>query len=373
MASRDYYEILGVSRNATENDIKKAYRKLAFEYHPDRNPGDEEAEKRFKEAAEAYEVLGDSQKRATYDRFGHEGFQAGGGAQDFSSAQDIFDTFSDIFGDVFGFSSSRGRRGPRPQQGADLRYNLTISFEEAVKGTSVDLQIPKSEVCGECEGSGAEPGHSPEGCKHCGGQGQVFHSQGLFRISTPCPVCRGEGKIVTHPCKKCKGKGEVTETKTVTVDIPAGVDHGSRLRLRGEGESGRYGGPPGDLYVVMSVEPHSLFRRQGQDIIVTLDIDMVQASLGDKVEVPTLDEPVPMNVPKGTQSGQTFKLKGLGAPAPGGTKKGNLIVEVKVKTPTNLTKEQEELLRELARLEEQKPSGRMRNFFKRKRAMGESQ
>ncbi len=366
---RDYYEILGISSSASETEIKKAYRKLAFEYHPDRNPNDPEAEQKFKEASEAYEILSDPQKRAAYDRFGHEGV-SGNGYQDFSDAQDIFDTFSDIFGDFFGFSSSRSRRGPRPRSGADLRYNLTISFEEAIKGTEVELQIPKKEQCAECNGSGVEPGHSPETCKHCGGRGQVFQSQGFFRISTPCPICRGEGKIIRNPCKKCRGQGQVTETKNVKVNIPAGVDNGSRLRLKGEGEAGQYGGPHGDLYVVITVEEHPVFERMGQDITVPGELTFVQASLGDKIEVPTPDGPVPMEIPKGTQNDQTFKLKGLGVPYLGSNRRGNLIVKIKVKTPTNLTKRQEELLQEFAQLEEQKPKSKMRSFFKR--AMGDS-
>jgi molecular chaperone DnaJ len=369
MSKRDYYEVLGISRSASGEEVKKAYRKLAFQHHPDRNPNDPEAEQKFKEAAEAYEVLSDPDKRSTYDHFGHEGL-SGNGHGGFGSAHDIFDAFSDIFGDFFGFSSGRGRRGPRPQAGADLRYNLTISFEEAVKGTETELKIPKDIECSECNGSGAEPGTQPETCKHCSGQGQVFQSQGFFRISTPCPICRGTGQVVAHPCKNCKGKGTVRETKTVKVHIPAGVDTGSRLRLQGEGEPGQNGGPPGDLFVVISVEEHSTFIRQGQDIIAPVDIGFVQAALGDKIEIPTLDEPVPMEIPKGTQSGQTFKLKGLGVPHIGSTKKGNLIVQVKVKTPTNLSKRQEELLREFSKLEAEKPKRKVKGFFKK--AMGES-
>jgi len=369
MSKRDYYEVLGISRSASGEEIKKAYRKLAFEHHPDRNPNDPEAEQKFKEAAEAYEVLSDPDKRSTYDHFGHEGL-SGNGHGGFGSAHDIFDAFSDIFGDFFGFSSARGRRGPRPQAGADLRYNLTIAFEEAVKGTETELKIPKDIECSECHGTGAEPGTQPETCKHCAGQGQVFQSQGFFRISTPCPICRGTGQVIAHPCKNCKGKGTVRETKSVKVHIPAGVDTGSRLRLQGEGEPGQNGGPPGDLFVVISVEEHASFIRQGQDIIVPVDIGFVQAALGDKIEVPTLDEPVPMEIPKGTQSGQTFKLKGLGVPHIGSTKKGNLIVQVKVKTPTHLSKRQEELLREFSKLEAEKPKRKVKGFFKK--AMGES-
>ncbi len=366
MNKRDYYEVLGVSRTADGPEIKKAYRAMALKYHPDRNPNDAEAEQKFKEAAEAYEVLSDDQKRSTYDRFGHEGL-AGGGFQDFSSSQDIFDAFSDIFGDFFGFGGGgRSRRGPRPQAGADLRYNLTIAFEEAVKGTEADLQIPKEIECEVCAGSGVEPGHQPETCKHCNGQGQIFQSQGFFRISSPCPICRGTGQMIAHPCKKCRGNGVVQETKTVKVNIPAGVDNGSRLRLQGEGEPGRNGGPPGDLYVVLSVKEHPKFTRQGQDLITTAEISFSQAALGDKIEIPTLEESIPMEIPRGTQSGKSFRLKGLGIPFIGSSRKGALVVNIKVKTPTKLSKRQEELLRELGELESEKTRKKnKRTFFKK--------
>ena len=370
MAKRDYYEILGIGNSASTEEIKKAYRSMAFKYHPDRNPNDPDAEHKFKEAAEAYEVLSDSEKRTVYDRFGHDGLNNAGGGQDFGSAHDIFDTFSDIFGDVFGFGSGRSRRGPRAQAGADLRYNLNIAFEDAVKGTETELQIPKEVECSTCQGTGAEPGHRPETCKHCGGQGQVFQSQGFFRIATPCPICRGAGKVITKPCPECKGRGATQETKNLKVNIPAGVDNGSRLRLQGEGEPGRHGGPPGDLFVVIRVQDHPQFNRQDFDLITSVDLSFVQATLGDRIEVPTLDEHVPMDIPKGTQSGQTFKLKGLGVPHLGSNRKGDLLVRVQVKTPTKLTKDQEDLLRQFEALEAEKPKGRVRNFFKK--AMGET-
>ncbi len=270
---------------------------------------------------------------------------------------------------MFGFSGAR-RKGPRPKPGADLRYNLTISFEEAVRGTDTELQIPKDMPCTTCQGSGVEPGHQPEVCKHCSGRGQIFQTQGFFRIASPCPICRGSGQMVAHPCKQCKGRGITKEKKNLKVHIPAGVENGSRLRLHGEGEPGQNRGPDGDLYVVINVQEHPLFQRQGQDIIVPVELSMVQAALGDKIEVPSLDEPVPMNIPRGTQNGQSFKLKGLGVPHLGSSQKGDLIVQVKVLTPTKLNKRQEELLREFSQLEEEKPSRKVRDFFKR--AMGDS-
>lgn len=369
MSKKDYYDILGVGRDASEGDIKKAYRKIAFEYHPDRNPEDPEAEHRFKEAAEAYEVLRDEDKRARYDQFGHEGVNGNGGHQNFQDAEDIFSAFSDIFGDFFGFSSAGGRRGPRPSAGASLRYNLEVSFRDAAKGTEVELQIPKRVPCSRCEGDGAEPGHTPETCKHCGGIGQVQQTQGFFRIATPCPVCRGQGRVITNPCSSCRGRGVVQETRNLKVRIPAGVDNESRLRLRGEGEPGEHGGPPGDLFVIIYVQEDDVFQRQGQDLLLSAEISMVQAALGDRIEVPTLDEHVPMDVPKGTQSGETFRLKSLGLPYPGNGKFGDLYVTIQAKTPTKLTKRQEELLEEFAKLEEDRPRTRVRNFFKK--AMGD--
>ncbi|MDY7002044.1 MAG: molecular chaperone DnaJ, partial [Thermodesulfobacteriota bacterium] len=370
MSRRDYYEVLGTSRDAGEQEIKRAYRKLAFKYHPDRNPGDPEAEASFKEAAEAYEVLRDPEKRSRYDRFGFEGL-AGNGFQGFSGTDDIFSTFSDIFGEFFGFGGARGR-GPRPQPGVDLRYDLRISFHEAAKGANITIKIPRKATCPECGGSGAESGTGPETCRQCGGTGQVSQSQGFFRIAVTCPVCRGRGTIIANPCAKCGGVGVVRETKELSVRIPAGVDNGSRLRLRGEGEPGQYGGSHGDLYVVIYVDEDETFRRQGQDLITTVEISFVQAALGHKLKVPTLDKPASVTVPRGTQSGEVFQLKGLGLPYLGGTHKGDLLVEVIVKTPLRPSKKQEELLREFARLEEEKPLKKVKNFFKKARdkAMG---
>jgi molecular chaperone DnaJ len=366
MSKRDYYEVLGVSREAAGDEIKREYRRLAFQYHPDRNDGDAEAEAKFKEAAEAYEVLRDPEKRRQYDTFGHEGVGRTG-FQGFSSSEDIFSAFGDIFGEFFGFGPDARR--PRPQAGMDLRYNMRIPFRDAAKGTEVELKIPKKENCDRCEGSGIEPGHTPTTCQQCSGRGQIYQSQGFFRVAMTCPVCRGQGRIVTNPCSKCRGRGLTEITKTIKVRVPAGVDDGSRLRLRGEGEPGVNGGPHGDLYVVIYVEEDKIFRRRGQDLLVAAEIDVVQAILGDRIEVPTLDDPVPMDIPRGTQSGQIFQLSGLGMPHPGTQAKGDLLVEVKVKIPAKVSKKQEALLREFVKLEQEKPMKKVKGFFKK--AMGD--
>jgi len=363
---RDYYEVLGVSRQAGEEEIKKAYRKQAFKYHPDRNSDDPHAESMFKEAAEAYEVLRDPQKRQRYDHFGHAGLN-NNGFEGFSSTEDIFSSFSDIFGEFFGFGSRQS--GPRAKSGADLRYNLNISFREAAKGTEVELELPKKETCVRCSGDGSEPGHSAETCAHCQGIGQVRRSQGFFQVAMPCPVCRGQGMIISHPCNECSGRGIVVNNRKIKVRVPAGVDNGSRLRLSGEGESGEHGGPPGDLYVVIYVDEDKTFKRQGQDLITSVEVTFVQAALGAKIQVPTLDEPVSMEIPKGTQSGKVLQLKGLGFPHPGSSHKGDLLVQVHVKTPTRLSKKQEELLHEFERLEGQKTGQKVKSFFKK--VMGE--
>ena len=360
MSKRDYYEVLDVPRDAGQDEVKSAYRKLAFKYHPDRNQDDPEAESKFKEAAEAYEVLGNDEKRQTYDRFGHEGMGGAG----FSSAEDIFGSFSDIFGEVFGFSTG-GRGGNRPRAGADLRYNLTIGFREAAKGAEVDITIPVEQVCDTCDGSGAAPGSKPQTCSQCGGSGTMQQAQGFFRISVTCPTCRGAGTIVTDPCDECMGRGSVIKDKELKVRIPAGVDNNSRLRLRGEGEAGMNGGPPGDLYVVIGVEPDKDFGRQGQNLILSREISFVEAALGHRLEVPTLDEPVNLDIPSGAQSGEVFRLRGLGLPHLGSAHKGDLLVEVKVKTPTNLNKRQEELLREFAEIEAGKLTTKAKDFFKK--------
>lgn len=364
---RDYYEVLGVGRAASADEIKSAYRKLALQYHPVRNPDNPEAEDKFKEAAEAYEVLSDPGKRTQYDHFGHAGVNGQGFGDHFHNAEDVYSRFQDVFGDFFGFGGVGGQK--RPRAGADLRYNLTISFRDAALGTEIDLTFPKKEVCAECSGSGSAPGHSPETCAHCRGQGQVTQTQGFFRISVPCPICRGEGKLITHPCPKCRGYGLSHVNKNLKVRIPAGVDNGSRLRLRQEGEPGENGGPHGDLYVLIYVEDDAVFTRRGQDLVVGAEISIVQAILGDKIEVPTLDEPVTLEISKGIQSGKILRMKGLGLPHLGSTQRGDLLVEVTVRIPTSVTKKQEELLRQFEKLEEKRPLNKMKDFFKK--AMGD--
>ena len=360
MSKRDFYEILGVQKNATEDELKRAYRKLALEHHPDRNQGDGESEAKFKEAAEAYDVLRDPEKRRRYDTFGHEGMNGGG----FNSSEDIFGSFSDIFGEVFGFGGARAG-GRRAQAGMDLRYNLTITFRQAAKGDEAQLNIPVNVPCETCKGTGAEPGTEMKNCTQCRGTGHVQQAQGFFRISVTCPSCHGRGKIVTQYCSACRGGGQTSQMRELKVRIPAGVDDGSRLRLRGEGEPGVNGGPPGDLYVVITVEPDKTFERQGQSLVLHRTVSFVQAALGDKIEVPTLDEPITVDIPKGTQSGEIFQLRGLGLPHPGSSRKGDLLIEIKVETPTSLSARQEEILREFARLEEEKPLKKAKNFFKK--------
>jgi len=361
MTKRDYYEILGVSRTATTEEIKRAYRKLALKYHPDRNPDDPEAEAKFKEASEAYDVLRDPQKRAIYDQLGHAGLNNNYGYGGFERTEDIFQTFNDIFADFFGFGSS----GSRARPGVDLRYNLKISFREAAKGTEVELDIPKRDVCPECRGTGAAPGSQVEICPQCGGRGEVYRSQGFFRVAMPCSLCKGRGEVIANPCTKCKGKGVVNVNKKIKVKIPAGVETGSRLRIRGEGEPGEFGGPPGDLYVVIYVEEDKTFKRQGQDLVVQAEISFIQAALGDKIKVPTLDDPVEIEIPKGTQPGEVFTIKGLGIPALNSSYRGDLLVEIKVKTPTNLNKRQVELLKEFEQIEQEKKQGGFKKFFKK--------
>ncbi len=345
MAKRDYYEILGVARDAAEADVKKAYRRLAMKHHPDRNPGQPEAEAQFKEAKEAYEVLSDKDKRAAYDRFGHAGVQGGQGTGGgFGGGADAF---SDIFGDVFGDIFGAGRRGGRSQvfRGADLRYELELTLEQAVAGESITLDIPAQVECSRCTGKGAEPGSQPIGCKTSGGAGQVRVTQGFFSIQQTCPNCGGAGATIDKPCRDCHGRGRVRKNKTLSVKVPAGVDNGDRIRLAREGEAGRNGGPAGDLYVDISVQPHAIFTREGQNLSCEVPISFASAALGGSVDVPTLDGNVVLKVPAETQSGSLFRLRGKGVRSVRESGVGDLFCRVQVETPVNLTAEQKEQLR----------------------------
>ena len=345
MENKDYYKILGVSTNATEEEIKKAYRKVAMQYHPDRNPGDNEAVEKFKVASEAYEVLRDPQKREIYDHYGIEGLK-GTGFTGFRGFEDIFSAFGDIFEDFFGFGTSTRRR-TRARQGADLRYDLKISFNEAAFGKESEIEIPKKGSCKVCNGSGAKPGTSPVHCPSCRGTGQTTRSQGFFTISTTCSQCHGEGKYISHPCKECKGAGWIKEIKKIHLKIPPGVDTGFKLRVRGEGEAGERGGPPGDLFIFIYVEPHEFFSRDGDDISCQIPISFTQAALGAEIEVPTLNGKKTFSLPKGSESGELFSIKEAGFPRIRGNGRGDMIIQVLVKTPKNLSKRQEEILREL--------------------------
>ncbi|MBI5179072.1 MAG: molecular chaperone DnaJ [Nitrospinae bacterium] len=345
MTKRDFYEILGVNKDASKEEIKKAYRQAALKYHPDKNPGNKEAEDKFKEAAEAYEVLQDEEKRQVYDRYGHEGLR-GTGFQGFAGFDDIFSHFGDIFGDFFGQGGGRHERG----RGADLRYDMQIELEDAATGTEKNITVEKYAACSECKGSRCEPGYSPEICPACGGHGQVRRQQGFFAISMPCGQCGGAGKFIRKPCKKCKGTGKEMKKKELKVKIPAGVDSGSHLRLVGEGEPGTMGKPDGDLYILIYIKDHPNFERHGDDLVTRLRVTFPQAALGAEVEIPTLLGKAMLNVPRGTQSHTLLKVKGEGMPSLHGHTKGNLVVQMIVDVPEKLSKEQEHLLREYAKV-----------------------
>lgn len=350
--SKSYYEILGVSKDASAESIKKAYRKQAMKYHPDRTQGDAAAEAKFKEAAEAYEVLSDLQKRRIYDTYGKEGLRNSGYSGP-GTSEDIFSHINDMFGDIFGFGGGgRGRRRDpnAPVQGEDLRYDIKITFMEAVHGVNREVEVTKKETCWTCEGIGARPGHKPQVCPTCQGRGQVIRSQGFFQVSTTCSRCNGSGQIITDPCNDCHGEGLINRSKRVSVRIPAGVDTGSRMRLSGEGEGGRRGGPSGDLYVVIHVDEHEYFQRDGQTIYLRLPVSMARAALGCDAEVPTIHGTAKLKIPAGTQSGERFSLRGEGVPSLRGGGKGEMVVEIQVQTPTKLTKEQKELLRQFDEL-----------------------
>jgi molecular chaperone DnaJ len=347
MSKRDYYKVLEVARNATEAEIKKAYRRLAMKFHPDRNPEDKEAEEKFKEAKEAYEVLTDAQKRAAYDQFGHAGVDAarGAGGGGFTAADAFGDIFGDVFGDIFGGGGRRSRT--QVFRGADLRYELELNLDQAVFGDSVDIEFQTLVECGTCNGSGAAKGSSPVTCDTCGGQGQVRVTQGFFSVQQTCPRCRGRGQVISTPCDACHGQGRVRRAKTLSVKIPAGVDNGDRIRLSGEGESGRNGGPAGDLYVEVHVREHPIFERDGSHLSCEVPIAFATAALGGEVEVPTLDGHVRLKIPPETQSGRVFRLREKGVKPVRGGPVGDLFCRVAVETPVKLTAEQRELVRKL--------------------------
>ena len=352
MSKRDYYEILGISKTASENEIKSAYRKLAMKHHPDRNPGDHAAEEKFKEAAEAYAILADPDKRSAYDRFGHAAVTGAAGAGGFDpSVFQEFGDFADILGNMFGFGDlfGGGRRRGGPQRGADLRYDLEITFEESARGAETTIQIPRQETCETCSGSGAAAGSSPTTCPQCQGQGQVRFQQGFFTVARTCPQCRGAGRIVTKPCQTCRGAGRLTRDRKIKVKIPAGIATGQQLRLQGEGESGSSGGPAGHLYVVVHVQEHEFFRRDGDNLFCEVPVNFTTVALGGEVQVPTLDGSETIRVPEGTQTGTTLRLRGKGMPDVNGRGRGDLFATVQIRTPKKLTKEQKQLLEQLAK------------------------
>jgi molecular chaperone DnaJ len=361
---RCYYEVLGVTRTASGKEISECYRKLALKYHPDRNPGDEEAIKYFKEAAEAFEVLSDENKRARYDRYGHAGVDGGAGPH-FNDVNDIFSAFGDVFGDsVFGdlFGRQRGGRS-RTRRGTDVRCSVTLDLIEAARGCERTIEFERHETCRTCQGSGAKPGKKPETCRYCGGSGQVIQSTGIFRVQTTCPGCKGAGTVVKDPCVGCHGEGYVLRRVKRDVKIPAGVDDQTRLRLEGEGEPSPAGGPPGDCYCFVKVRDHALFQREGAHLICHVPITFAQAALGAEIEVPTLDGPEDLTVPAGTQNGEVFRLRGRGIPDPHRRGVGDLLVRVDIEVPKKLTPRQEELLRELAEEEHSNVTPTRKNFF----------
>lgn len=373
----DYYQALEISRDATVDEIKKAYRKQAVKYHPDKNPGNAEAERKFKEISEAYEVLSDENKRRIYDQYGKQGLDGahmGHGGGGFTSMDEALRTFMGAFGGgmggdsifdtFFGGGGARGGGGSAARQGASKRVSLTISFEEAAKGVDKELAVTNYVACEECHGSGAESANGVKTCDQCGGQGQVFEQRGFFSMSMTCPKCHGEGRIITNPCKACKGEGLVKKKQHVKVHIPAGVDTGMRLKMSGYGDAGQGGGPPGDLFVFITVQPHEIFEREGNDILLNLPISFSEAALGCKKEVPAiLSEACRVTIPEGTQSGKIFRIKGSGFPNVHGRGKGDLLIKVFVETPTNLSEEQQRLLKEFAKLESPRNTPKREGFL----------
>ena len=364
MAKRDYYEILGVERNADEREISKSYRKLAVKFHPDSNQGDSDANGKFKEAAEAYEVLSDQEKRARYDRFGHAGVEGAGAG--FSSAEDIFAAFSDIFGGGM-FGDFFGNRGRRARRGNDLRVDVNLNLEEVARGVAKTVKFNRNVACKTCSGSGAKPGSQPQRCGQCGGRGQIIQSAGILSVQTTCPSCRGAGSRIVDPCQDCRGQGVNKTNVEMDVDFPAGVDDGMRVRLTGQGEPSPDGGPAGDCYCFISVRRHKLFHRDGKNLILQLPITYTQAALGAEVEVPTLDGPDKLSITKGTQSGEVFKLVGRGLPDPQGSRVGDLLVQTFIETPKKISSEQDRLLRQLAEIEKVEVLPQRKNFLERLR------
>jgi molecular chaperone DnaJ len=353
VSKRDYYEVLSVSRTASDGELKSAYRKLAMQHHPDRNPGDKIAEEKFKEAAEAYAILCDSEKRSLYDRFGHQGVRsaAGGGAGFDPSVFNEFGDFADILGNMFGFGDLFGnaRRRGGPQRGADLRYDLEIAFAESAKGVETTIQIPRQETCETCQGSGAAAGSSPTTCSLCRGQGQVRSQQGFFTVARTCPQCQGSGKTISKPCATCRGAGRISRERKLTVKIPPGIATGQQLRLQQEGEAGSAGGPPGNLFVVVHVQEHEFFRRDGDNLFCEVPVNFTTVALGGEIQVPTLDGTDNVKVPEGTQTGTTLKLRGKGMPDVNGRGRGDLFATIQVLTPKKLTKDQRHLLEQLSK------------------------
>ena len=362
MAKRCFYEVLGVERSADEGGLKSAFRKLAMKWHPDRNPGDKNCEARFKEINEAYEILKDPDKRAAYDRFGHAAFEHGGPGGPAGFGADFGSAFSDLFEGIFGMGAGRGRSGR--ERGADLRYNMEIRLEEAYSGKTAHVRIPTSVTCESCSGSGAKAGTRPKACPTCGGQGRIRHAQGFFTLERTCPNCQGRGQVIDNPCQACSGSGRVTRERTLSVNIPPGVEDGTRIRLAGEGEAGVRGGPTGDLYIFLSIAGHPFFQREGADLHCRVPISMVTAALGGEFEVPTIDGTnTRVKVPEGTQSGRRFRVQGKGMPVLRSKQAGDMYIQVLVETPQKLTKRQRELLNEFERLSSRDTQPESSGFF----------
>jgi len=380
MAKRDYYEVLGIDRGATDQDLKSAFRKLAKKFHPDTNPGDVDAEKNFKEVNEAYEALKDPQKRAAYDQFGHAAFEGMGGrgpgggqggfGPDFASS--MSDIFDDLFGEFMGGRRGGGGRHSGRERGADLRYNMSITLDEAFIGKTAQIRVPTSVGCETCDGSGAKSGTKPTTCPTCSGAGKIRASQGFFTIERPCPTCHGRGETIQNPCADCGGAGRVTKERTLSVNIPPGVEDGTRIRLAGEGEAGMRGGPAGDLYIFLSIEPHSIFQRDGADIFCRVPISMTTAALGGQIEVPTVEGAISrVKIPEATQSGKQFRLKGKGMPVLRSKLTGDMYIQVEAETPTKLTRRQRELLEEFQKLSDAGTSPESQSFFDRMKGLFE--